>query len=298
MEEETEEEKLLREKAEADQIAEANELFLISHLPKNSMDFVVCMDTLGLGSRYTDEQLELSRRFIKLMKDTLLRLDRFLFKEERLKRAALGEMNTVETPSDDEIATEKERLLASLERQGLATTDADVQFKYRQGVVRTLKMMIAEFRSYNVFNGDIKVLQALFYMLDYSREEIADVDNKPVWNKMRLKFNEDLFQKIQNYEPREAQMRSKGSKYATVKALKALLKGLTIEKVKEKNHILSEIFGLISDALAVKAQAKAERLAAKKAAKEAEDAAKAAEAAPAQAEEAEGEAQEGEEEDE
>lgn len=282
---ETEEEKALREKLEAEALAEANEQYLVGRLSKESVDLVVCLDTMEIGRRLSDDQVALAKGFIKKFKETLLRIDSSLFKEERLKRRTFAELEDgMEEPSDDDKAAEKANLISSLEKAGLPCSDADVQFKYRQGVVWSLKATIAEFRAYNVFRGPIQVLQALFYMLDYKREDFADVDNNPVWNKIRMKFNDELFHKIQNYDPRKPQMRGKTNKYATLKALKGYLKGHDYESLKKKNFALAEIFGYVNDALEVKNQATKERKEAKKAEAEAAAGANAANAEEAPAE--------------
>ena len=73
---ETEEEREEREKREREQKEEADELYLVSHLPKQTQDYAVCMDTLGQNRRFTEEEIELSHRFAKLLRSTMLRLDR------------------------------------------------------------------------------------------------------------------------------------------------------------------------------------------------------------------------------
>ena len=63
-----------------------------------------------------------------------------------------------------------------------------------------LKQVISEFRSYNVFRGPISVLETLFYLLDYSKAEVTTSEGKPDWKKMRMKFGDELFQRIKDYE--------------------------------------------------------------------------------------------------
>lgn len=291
--EESEEEKAAREAAEAAAIAEANELFLISHLPKDPINYVVCLDTLTGGQRFTEEQIALIKRFIKMLKETMLRLDRALFKEERLKRETFAQLEEgVEEPTEDDVEAEKAKILQNLEKDGLPSSDADVQYKYRQGLIHSLRGLIAEFQSYHVFRGQIQVMQALFYLLDYTKEEVADVDNKPVWSKMRKLFNDKLFNRIQEYDPRPAQKRGRKQQYATIKKIKAHIAGLDAETIRARNYPLSELYLYLTDALEVKMQVKRERAAAKKAAEEAEAAAA---AAAAEAAEGEGDAAEGDE---
>lgn len=298
---ESEEEKEKRETEEKAVLDEANELFLVSHLPRETRDFAICMDTLGQNRQFTSAELESTQRFGQLLRATMLRIDRALFRQERLKRAEMNEMNeAAPVKSESEQSVEMATLAKELEKSGGAATPADVAFRYRQGIIVTIKQLIAEFKTYNVFHGNTKVLQCMFFLLDYSRDQVEDTDGNASWKKMRGLFNDDLFQKLQAYDPREAQMRGLGAKHATIKALNKLLKGLDYDGLKVKNYPLAELFAYVRDAMAVKVTAKQERkeaLAALKAEEEAkrieaeeEAAAAAAEAAEAAGEEADEEA--------
>lgn len=257
---ETEEEREAREREEKAALDEANELYLVSHLPREPCDFAICMDTLGQNRQFNTEELELAKRFGKLLRQTMLRIDRALFKEERSKRKEMQEMNeAAPSKSVAEQEVEMATLAKELEKSGGAATAADVAFRYRQGVIVTIKQLIAEFKSYNVFRGELKVLQCMFFLLDYPKNQVVDCDGKPQWKTMRGLFNDDLFQKLQAYDPREAQMRGAAQKHATLKALKKLLKGLDYDTLKTNNFPLAEIFAYVRDALGVKSTAKQER---------------------------------------
>lgn len=54
---ETEEEKAAREILEAAAKATAEELYLVSHLEKLNRDYCVCLDTLGNGRRFSDDEV-------------------------------------------------------------------------------------------------------------------------------------------------------------------------------------------------------------------------------------------------
>jgi hypothetical protein len=104
-------------------------------------------------------------------------------------------------------------------------------------------------------SGPLTVLQTLFYMLDYTKEEIADPDGKPNWKKIRPKVGDELFNKIRDYDPRDEQKRSHKERYARVAVLRGLMEGHDYETLKAKNFPLAEIFAFVKDALAVKRQA-------------------------------------------
>mmetsp|Transcript_30134 Transcript_30134/g.42025 ORF Transcript_30134/g.42025 Transcript_30134/m.42025 type:complete len:637 (-) Transcript_30134:241-2151(-) len=295
--EETEEEKAAREAAEAEAKAAAEELYLINHLPKTSLDYAICLDTLGKSRRFSDEEVAYVKGMVSMLNEAVLRIDRTLFKEERARRANLVEYNeSVEEKSEDERTQELERLKGTMERAGTGspTTDADVAFKYRQNTVMALREKYVEFRNFNVFRGPLAILQALFFMLDYDKVSVSDLDGKPDWNKMRAKLDEEFFNKLTTYEPRQPQLRNQATQHATVANLRKMVSVFNAETVTKTNQPLAELLGYIRDALAVKAQARQERKEAKAAA-EAEaralaeqQAAEAAAAAEAEAAAAEG----------
>lgn len=282
--EETEEEREARELAEAAAKQAAEELYLVTHLPKKSLDYAICLDTLGQNRRFAEEEIAYIKKMVSQLNETVVRIDRQLFKEERIRRAALVEYNeSVEEKTEDEKKQEMDRLKSSLERAGTSsTTEADVAFKYRQNNVMGLREKLVEFRQFNVFRGPLDIMQALFFMLDYLKTDVSDLDGKPDWNKIRANLDDDFFNKLQAYDPRDQQIRKKDQQHATVANLRKMIAPFTDEDVKAKNVVLCEIMGYVRDALAVKKQARQERKEARLAA-EAEAAALAAEQAAAAA---------------
>ncbi len=258
--EESIEEREAREHAEELAKAEAKEAFLVAHLPRRKVELALCLDTLGQDWRFNAEHRETVVRFSKMLQETCLRLDRALFVEERKKRAALAELtSTVEAPSVEAVTAAKQEILVALEEKGETnTTEADLQFQYRKSVLVTMRQHLAEFASYNVFRGNAKVLQAMFYLLDFTKEQVSDSFGKPDWNKMRILFNDDLFNKLQAYDARAHQKRDSHTRYATIKNIKRLIKGLTTAKVEKANKPLAELFNFVTDALEVKHQVKVE----------------------------------------
>jgi hypothetical protein len=274
---ESDEERVAREEKEAVEAKLAEELYIVANVPKSTLEYALCLDTLGANRRFTDAEVQTVRAFAKLLLETSVRLDRALFAEERAKRTVRAAADaSIEEPTEGSKTEEKEKLRATLEKSGLPNTDADVEFKYRQGQVNRLREHIAEFKSYNVFKGDLDVVTSLFFLLDYKKSDLVGVDGAYDWNRIRSKFNDGLFNSISQYDPREPQFRPKGESYATVGALQKVLANYTSSAVAKKNRGVGAFYDLISAALAVKAVAKAERVEAKRKAKEEADAAAAA----------------------
>jgi uncharacterized protein YozE (UPF0346 family) len=145
---ETEEAREAREKAEQEQQEEANELYLVAHLPKESRDYAVCMDTLGQNRRFSDEEVALAHEFAKLLRSTVLRLDRALFKIDRLKRLSATD-EAIEVPSEKERGTALASLKSELEKAGAPATEADLSFKHRQGVINTITATLEHYNRYS-----------------------------------------------------------------------------------------------------------------------------------------------------
>lgn len=262
-----------------------NEVYIIAKVPKQAMEFALCIDTLGQGRRLSEEDMETIKRFALLFRNTCERLDRAIFTAERLKRKSevAGDAET-SALSEDEIKDEKERIQANLERLQQPFTEKDVEFQYIKATVNTLREQIAEFKTYNVFKGHMEVILALLYMLDYKKNDLMGSDGNPSWKKIRTCFNDNLFNAITSYEPRDQQVRSKGQKYATVKSIQKMLKDLDAEVVHGRNKRVGTMYDYVLAAIEVKAQAKTERKEAKKLAEE--EARLAAEAAALEEEEA------------
>jgi len=247
--------------AEAAAKAAADEIYLISHLEKQDIDLAICADTLSTGKRFTEEQIAYMRQMVTTLNESVVRIDRMLFKEERIRRQELVKFNeTVEDKTEEEVQAELERLKANLERAGTTlTTDIDVAFKYRQNAVTALRERYLSFRTFNVFRGNLDILQTLMFLMDFKKENVSDIDGKPSWLKIRSQLDDDFLNKLQAYDPREPQIRDKNTQYATVSNLRKMVAACDMDEVKAKNRPLAELLGYIQDALAVKKQARFER---------------------------------------
>ena len=100
---------------------------------------------------------------------------------ERARSNATGERERVTTPADSRIAPEEE--------------------KYVPLVPEHWKSYCLELRELNILKMP-RVLQTLFYLLRYTREEICERGtNKLDFKKVKQLMNDDLFKRMSEYEP-------------------------------------------------------------------------------------------------
>eukprot|EP01083_Nonionella_stella_P260230 887568_1 len=236
--------------------------------PTKSMQLAVGMDTLGQNRPFTDGQIALVTRSLSLLESALARIDKVMFLTERAHRTRFLESQTDAQTSEEDREKQLEELKQEL---GEDTPDDELKFRNTQKVVATLRAMLQEFKSYHVFKGPLRVLQCVFYMLDFKKDQVADGKNKPVWKKMRMIFGDNLFHRLNEYDPSAEQKRKASESYAKVKSLKKLLKGLTYEEIKGSNYPLAELFNYATDALSMKEAAKQRREEAEAARKAAEE---------------------------
>jgi len=243
------------------------------------------MDTLGQNRRFSEAELAEVMKYAALLQATLIRIDRKLFLDELARRDALDKFSRDNEKTDEDVAAEIEEKRAQWIRDhkndGKDGKDAkqsaeEAAFRYRKEIVYSLRAAIAEFRTYNVFKGPLPVLQCLFYLLDYKKEQVADKDGVADWKKMRMLFNDPLFNAIVAYDPTVEQVRGRANSYAKIKNLTKLLKGITYEGLKQQNLPLAELYMYIADALKLKQKARDERKKAEEARLKAEAKAKAA----------------------
>lgn len=276
----------------------AEEEYLISKLSKKQRDLALSLDSLGQANRFNAQQLSLINKYAILLQQNMDRLDKALFKIEKEKRKSLVDLTrTHEEKDEEERATELEQLSEELLSEGKPNTTADAQYRYRYNLLVSLKPTILDFASHHVFRGPLVVLQALFYLLEYPKEDICNAEEQPDWKKMKTKISDELYTKFQEYDPRAPTIKTKkGSKYNSPENIINLLASVEYEEVRERNYPLAEIYNFIKDALSLKQQAQEERAEAKRQAEREKQEREAAERAAAEAAEegAEGE-QEGEE---
>jgi hypothetical protein len=72
-------------------------------------------------------------------------------------------------------------------------------------------------------------------------------------------LTDGLFQQIREYDPRVEQVRAHEDRYAKLKNLVKLIKGIRYEDLKQQNYPLAELFAYVSDAIKLKRVARDER---------------------------------------
>lgn len=272
---ETEEEKSLRLSLEAEAKEKSDEDYLISKLPIVYQEYILCLDTLKQNRRFTENQLQNILRYSKLFTSTLERIDREYFKEERNKRATMITANKhfiANEKSESEREDEYERINEELETAGKPITAEDVSYRYRTDCILNMKSTISEWSTYIVFRGPLQIIQAVAYMLDYPTQAVVNASNRAEWSKIKLLLgSNEFFQLLNDYDPRQPQVRTDAEKHATVDSIKRLIQSINIdsEELKLINYPLYELRGWVLDALDVKRRAEKERKEAKRAAEKA-----------------------------
>lgn len=257
---ETADEKAVRLAKEQRVKDEEDESLLLSELQLEQVEYALCLDTLDQNRRFTPEEVTKIKEYGKLLTSTLERIDRDMFKTERMRRAMLMEVNNNAEDEDHETKRNSfDAIAGQLEKLDRPAEEEDIQFTYRRNIILSMRKILAEFRTYNVFRGPLEILQALLYLLGYTQDQVSDSKGSPSWKKVRVLFNDELFVKLKEYDPRNSPPRPKEDKYATIKNIRKLIGAHEYEDVRDKNYPLAEMFGYVIDALNVKRQQKEER---------------------------------------
>ena len=94
-----------------------------------------------------------------------------------------------------------------------------------------------------------RILQALFYTLRYTREEICEREtNKLDFKRVKSLINEDLFERMARYKP-FGQRESVFKEYQKLSFLKRTIESIEEEKVDEYSVILGRIHRWVAQAL-------------------------------------------------
>ena len=94
-----------------------------------------------------------------------------------------------------------------------------------------------------------RVLQALFYLLRYDREEICERDtNKLDFKKVKVLIGEDLFEKMAKYNPL-GQSEAEYKEFQKLAFLKRTIESVEEDRVDEYSVILGRIHRWVSQAL-------------------------------------------------
>lgn len=223
------------------------------------MSYVVCLDTLGQDRELTQEQktlvIETVAKYRQNWEDReRLRLtnDRKIKEEEKQKEAEFAE-KLLPTIQEEEDKFVEEKVTALPEE--MAEEEKKVrerifrwEHKVRQIAVGQLKERAQVLQRYNVIKLP-RIMQSLFYLLGFTRDEICEPGtNKLFWKKARNFWNEALFEKFMAYTPigpKEGHYK----KYQTINFLEKNLDGITEEEVHNYSLGLEKVFHCLQNAL-------------------------------------------------
>ena len=94
-----------------------------------------------------------------------------------------------------------------------------------------------------------RILQTLFYLLQYQREDVCERDtNKLDFKKAKVLIGEDLFEKMSKYNPL-GQREEEFKEYQKLSFLKKTIESIEEEKVDEYSIILGRIHRWITQAI-------------------------------------------------
>lgn len=116
--------------------------------------------------------------------------------------------------------------------------------------VQTLKSKIAEIRNYRVAPGKdaVRVLKATLYFLKYSRVQFHD-GKAVVWDRLRVLLDDRFLSLLQNVDVTAVVKRPR---YATLKRISKLIKGIDVVDVAVKSVAVAAILDWLLAAIAVK----------------------------------------------
>lgn len=158
-----------------------------------------------------------------------------------------------------QVDRERARNNASSERDRTGTPntsavgDAAGDDKYVPLAPEYWKQPFLDMKTLNIIKCP-RVLQVLFYLLGYEREQICERDtNKLDFKQVKVLINEDLFERMAKYEPfgpREGDFKV----YQKLAFLKKNLESVEEEKVDEYSVILGRIHRWVAQALELRVE--------------------------------------------
>lgn len=231
---------------------------LMLDIPMVPKQYAISLDTLTQNRPFTDDQIERIKAVARLVQSELESVDRQLFKQEVQRRIQLN--LCVNHPFKKKEETKMRKDLGA--KLGKDVASPDVQFAFRKAVVLSVKDIIMSWRNHLVFRGPLNVVEAVFYLLGYTQAELVDKSNQITWKTLSEKFDETFAARLENYEARAEEVAESGDGAVKYQLINQRIEEQNAEEIKSQNFPLSELLGLITDALAVKQIAKEERLAA------------------------------------
>lgn len=226
------------------------------------LSYVVCLDTMGQDREFAEEEKKFVMESVKQYKEAWeqhekdrLTEDRklkeeeqdrdaeFLDKEyskvqEEEKRFVEEKITTVTTEMDEEEKREKEDIFRC-------------EFKVRQITEGPFREGTLNLSKYNVVKME-RIMQTLFYLLGYTREDLCEVaTNKLFWKRARTLWNEKLLEEFQNYTPlgpKDGEYKA----YQKINFLEKNLDGLVEEDVRNYSLSVSELLICLKETIEVR----------------------------------------------
>lgn len=125
--------------------------------------------------------------------------------------------------------------------------------KYYPLAPESWKKPLVELRQNSILKHP-RVLQTLFYMLGYTRDEICERGTNALdFKLLKDLINESLFQKMGNYKP-EGQRDGAYKEYQKMSFLKSNMKDIDEEKVEDFSLVLGKVMKWISLALEIRCE--------------------------------------------
>ena len=147
---------------------------------------------------------------------------------------------------------ERVRTNTSADRTGTPNTSqiggGDQDEKYIPLVPEHWKQPLLDIKELNIMKMP-RILQALFYTLSYTREEICECDtNKLDFKRVKSLINEDLFERMATYNP-FGQRESQFKEYNKLAFLKKTIESIEEDAVDQYSIILGRIHRWVSQAI-------------------------------------------------
>ena len=224
--------------------------------------YVICMDTLGQDREFTQEQkafvIETVRKYkLKWEEHEKERLtsDRKLKEEEKEKDTEYIDKILPATQDEEDKAVD-ERVTVVPEEVGEDERKVREKLyrwehKIKQLLTPIIKDKVLGLSKYNVINMT-RIMQTLFYLLGYQREDLCEPGtNKLFWKKARKLWNDELLDKFQNYTP-IGPKEGVYKKYQTINFLEKNLEGVNEDEIKAYSLGLFKLFQCLELTLEVR----------------------------------------------
>jgi hypothetical protein len=224
--------------------------------------YVVCLDTLGQDREFTEDQKKLVIDSIKQYKEVWelhekgrLTEDRKLKEEEQERDGEFLDKEYSRLQEDERRYIEEKVTAVTTEMDEDEKREKEdifrCEFRVKQITEGLFREGILNLSKYNIVKME-RIMQTLFYLLGYTREDLCEVGtNKLFWKKAREHWNEKLLEDFQNYTPlgpKDGEYKA----YQKINFLEKNLDGLVDEDVRSYSLCLAELLNCLKDTLDVR----------------------------------------------